>query len=180
MRSGRDICEGRLAPTTQDRRETATWPDIVGRFAPYVAAVATAHRLPEPEAEELFQDVFAHTWTRADALSDDDVMRDWIVELTDRLATGRRRSSQTGAEPAPSLLDELHRTLVVGETIRLLPATQREVARRYADGEDVTVIAKSLGMDSNMVGEHLRRARRRVRTRLGTVRRSGRLQTFDV
>jgi RNA polymerase sigma factor (sigma-70 family) len=179
MRSGRDICESRLAQTPQRTGDATTWHDIVGRFAPYVAAVAGAHRLPEPEAEELFQDVFTHTWTRVDALSDDDVMRDWIVELTDRLATGRRRSSMTGAEPTPGQLDELHRALVVGEAIRLLPTAQREVARRYADGEDVSVIASSLGMESNMVDEHLRRARRRLRTRLGTTRRSGRLQTFD-
>ena len=179
MRTGRDICEGRLAQTPQRASEVTTWHDIVSRFAPYVAAVARAHRLPEPEAEELFLDVFTHTWTRMDALSDDDVMRDWIVELTDRLATSRRRSLTTSDEPAPGLLDELYGALVVGETIRVLPATQRDVARRYADGEDVSAIASSLGMESNMVHEHLRRARRRLRTRLGTVRRSGRLQTFD-
>jgi RNA polymerase sigma factor (sigma-70 family) len=179
VRPGRDICESRLATTTNRHPRSSSWNDVVVRFAPYVTAVAGAYRLPEREAEMLFQDVFTHTWTRVHSLSDDDLMRDWIVEVTDRLATRLRRSLEIAADPAPDVLERLHRALVASETIRLLPATQREVAQRYADGEAVEEIASALGMEARMVSEHVRRAKRRVRARLGTVRRSGKAHAFD-
>ena len=178
-RSGRDICESRLATPAHRAGAAAPWQEVVGRFAPYVAAVADAHSLPEPEAEELFQDVFTHAWTRVGTLSDDDVMRDWIVELTDELATRRRQSLDAGIAPPPELLDELHRLLLVGEAIRHLPEAQREVARRYVEGEDADAIAEVLGMEPDVVAEQVRRVRRRLRARLGPLRRSGSLRAND-
>jgi RNA polymerase sigma factor (sigma-70 family) len=179
VRPGRDTCESRLASTTHRHAATSAWNDLVGRFAPYVAGVAGAYRLPDAEAEELFHDVFTHAWIRADDFSDDDLMRDWIVSVTDRLAARSRRSLRTAAEPATDLLERLHSALVASETIRLLPTTQREVAQRYAEGARVEEIASELGMEPTMVSEHVRRARRRVRARLGTVRRSGESHAFD-
>jgi RNA polymerase sigma factor (sigma-70 family) len=176
VRPGRDICESRLATTTHRHAAPTAWNDLVGRFAPYVAAVAGAYRLPDAEAEELFQDVFTHAWTRVGTLSDDDLMRDWIVALTDELATRRRQSLDTGTAPPPELLDELHRLLLVGEAIRQLPEAQREIARRHVEGEEEDAIAEALGMEPEVVAEQVRRVRRRLRARVGPLRRNGSLR----
>jgi RNA polymerase sigma factor (sigma-70 family) len=179
MRSGRDTCESRPAPTERHLDGAVSWQDVVSRFAPYVAAVADAYQFPESEAEDLFQDVFTHTWTRMGTFSDDELMRDWIVSLTHMLALRRQPSRQATAEPTPALLEGLHRALVASETIRLLPTGQREVAQLHAAGADVDEIASALGMEPSLVSDHIRRTRRRVRARLATVRRSGGSNAFE-
>ena len=49
--------------------EAAAWNELVERFSRYVYAIAVrAYRLPEHDAEDVFQEVFARTYERLDSL----------------------------------------------------------------------------------------------------------------
>jgi len=89
--------------------EAAAWNELVERFSRYVYAIAVrAFRLPEHDAEDVFQDVFARTFERLDSLRDDSAIRAWLAQLTrnacvDRLRAGARE--QSTEEPAAEELD---------------------------------------------------------------------------
>ena len=50
--------------------EQEAWNELVERFSRYVYAIAVrGFRLPESDAEDVFQDVFARTFERLDSLA---------------------------------------------------------------------------------------------------------------
>lgn len=68
------------------------WAMLVERFSRYVYAIAIrAYRLPEHDAEDVFQEVFARTYEHLHRLRSDDAIRPWIGQLTRRLAIDRLR-----------------------------------------------------------------------------------------
>jgi RNA polymerase sigma-70 factor (ECF subfamily) len=68
------------------------WALLVERFSRYVYAIASgAYRLPDADAEDIFQDVFARTYEHLDRLRDDDAIRPWIGQLTRRVCIDRLR-----------------------------------------------------------------------------------------
>ena len=68
------------------------WRELVRRFSRYVHAIATqAYRLGTEDAEDVFQEVFARTWSNLDHLRDDEAIRPWIGQLTRRLCLDRLR-----------------------------------------------------------------------------------------
>src|SRR6187402_2029421 len=74
--------------------ETAAWNELVERFSRYVYAIAVrAFRLPEHDAEDVFQDVFARTFERLDSLRDDSAIRPWLAQLTRNACVDRLRTS---------------------------------------------------------------------------------------
>src|SRR5213594_4496707 len=69
------------------------WAELVDRFSRYVYAIAVqAFRLPESDAEDVFQEVFARVYERLDTLREDDAVRPWIGQLTRRLCIDRLRA----------------------------------------------------------------------------------------
>src|SRR4051794_38189700 len=72
------------------------WRELVDRFSRYVYAIAVqAYRLPEADAEDVFQEVFTRVYERLGQLRDDGAVRPWIAQLTrhccvDRLREGSR------------------------------------------------------------------------------------------
>ena len=90
------------------------WNELVERFSRYVYAIAVrAFRLPEHDAEDVFQDVFARTFERLDSLRDDSAIRPWLAQLTrnacvDRLRAGAREQP-TEEPPADELDAEMER-----------------------------------------------------------------------
>src|SRR5215210_8116314 len=72
------------------------WRELVERFSRYVYAIAVqVYRLPEADAEDVFQEVFTRVYERLGQLRDDGAVRPWIAQLTrrlclDRLAAERR------------------------------------------------------------------------------------------
>jgi hypothetical protein len=108
------------------RREpfASGWSDVVQRFAPYVHAVARAHRLPEPDAEWVFTEVFVRTWAEAEELTGDEAIRTRIIDTTRQVATERRLAlGPIPGAPSEEHLDGLRRALMVSEALRG-PATQ--------------------------------------------------------
>src|SRR5262249_34428503 len=74
--------------------DDAAWRLLVERFSRYVYAIAVqAFRLPQSDAEDVFQEVFARVYERIDTLRDDEAVRPWIGQLTRRLCIDRLRSS---------------------------------------------------------------------------------------
>ena len=68
------------------------WDELVNRFSRYVYAIAVrVYRLPDADAEDVFQDVFTRTWQHLDELRDDTALRPWIATLTRRLCVDRLR-----------------------------------------------------------------------------------------
>src|SRR6185503_14763722 len=69
------------------------WRELVDRFSRYVYAICVqAFRLPEHDAEDVFQEVFARVFERLDTLRDDEAVRPWIAQLTRRLCIDRLRA----------------------------------------------------------------------------------------
>src|SRR2546429_6619412 len=90
-----------MASTLSDRQLVArcragdqqAWAELVERFSRYVYAIAVqAFRLPEHDAEDVFQEVFARVFERLDTLREDDAVRPWIAQLTRRLCIDRLRA----------------------------------------------------------------------------------------
>ena len=121
--------------------EQQAWNELVERFSRYVYAISVrGFRLPESDAEDVFQDVFARTFERLDALRDDAALRPWIAQLTRRLrrpaARRRARAADRGAARrtrSTRASSELDEALAVHEAmrdaLRRLPRDPRPVLR---------------------------------------------------
>ena len=68
------------------------WAELVERFSRYVYAIAIqGFRLSEADAEDVFQEVFARTYERLDALRDDSAVKPWLAQLTRNLCIDKLR-----------------------------------------------------------------------------------------
>src|SRR6476661_10737858 len=77
------------------------WSELVERFSRYVYAIAVqAFRLPEADAEDVFQEVFARAYEHLDKLRDDAALKPWLAQLTRRLCIDRLRAASR-ERPAP-------------------------------------------------------------------------------
>src|SRR3954452_16642719 len=75
--------------------DQAAWGELVERFSRYVYAIASqAFRLPQPDAEDVFQEVFARAYEHLDRLRTDDAIRPWLAQLTRRLCIDRLHSAR--------------------------------------------------------------------------------------
>src|SRR5438093_2723529 len=85
--------------------ERDAWRELVERFSRYVYAIAVqAFRLPEPDAEDVFQEVFARAYEHLDKLRDDAALRPWLAQLTRRLCIDTLRSGSR-AQPTDNVPD---------------------------------------------------------------------------
>src|SRR5207249_6896124 len=95
------------------------WAELVDRFSRYVYAISVqAFRLPDADAEDVFQEVFARAYEHLDGLRDDAAVRPWLAQLTRRLCIDRLRATarerpvteeellDTGSDETLALLDE--------------------------------------------------------------------------
>src|SRR5918912_4201740 len=90
-----------MASTLSDRElvsrcragDQQAWNELVERFSRYVYAIAVqAFRLPQHDAEDVFQEVFARAYQQLDKLRDDEAIRPWLAQLTRRLCIDRLRA----------------------------------------------------------------------------------------
>ena len=110
--------------------EAAAWNELVERFSRYVYAIAVrAYRLPEHDAEDVFQDVFARAYERLDSLRDDAAIRPWLAQLTRNACVDRLRASareqpaeEPRAEETDATLERLDEALDVHEGLEALSA----------------------------------------------------------
>ena len=153
------------------------WADLVERFSRYVYAIAVqAFRLPESDAEDVFQEVFARAYEHLDRLRDDAAVRPWIGQLTRRLCIDRLRASSrerpagedelemVEGEDTLAMLDE---ALTVHEALADLPDNCREILDRFfARDESYRTIGEALQIPPGTIASRISRCLGRLRKQL--------------
>jgi RNA polymerase sigma factor (sigma-70 family) len=163
------------------------WAELVNRFSRYVYAIAVrVYRLPEPDAEDVFQEVFTRTWEHLDELRDDTALRPWIATATRRLCVDRLRAGAREA-PAEEVLeiegtsDELEgvdEALMVHEALKHLPEHCAEILDRFfARDESYRAIGEALDIPPGTIASRISRCLRKLRAQLEG--RKGRFQPSD-
>lgn len=155
--------------------DAAAWNELVDRFSRYVYAIAVrAFRLPEHEAEDVFQDVFARTFERLGSLRDDAAIRPWLAQLTrnaciDKLRAGAREQpvEEPVADGLDSQLEQLDEALDVHEGLRSLSEDCREILDRFfARDESYRVIGEALDLPAGTVASRISRCLAKLREQL--------------
>ncbi len=150
------------------------WSELVERFSRYVYAIAVqAFRLPDADAEDVFQEVFARAYEHLDRLRDDAAVRPWIGQLTRRLCIDRLRAS-TRERPADEddldavdpqdTLAMLDDALTVHEALAATPEHCREILDRFfARDESYRTIGDALELPPGTIASRISRCLGRLR-----------------
>jgi RNA polymerase sigma factor (sigma-70 family) len=151
------------------------WRELVERFSRYVYAIAAqAFRLPQADAEDVFQEVFARAYENLSKLRDDSAIRPWLAQLTRRLCLDTLRSGareQVGDLPEPSGVDDtislLDEALVIHEALASLPDNCREILDRFfARDESYRRIAEALDLPAGTIASRISRCLVKLRSEL--------------
>ncbi len=170
------VTDGELVARCREG-EQAAWGVLVERFSRYVYAIAIqGFRLSEPEAEDVFQEVFARTFEHLDRLRDDEAIRPWIGQLTRRLAVDRLRDRERAApdgnlEPPASdgeeLFARLDEAMEVRAALERLPEDSREVLERFfVRDQSYRAIADALDIPSGTIASRISRALAKLKAEL--------------
>jgi RNA polymerase sigma factor (sigma-70 family) len=151
------------------------WRLLVERFSRYVYAIAVqAFRLPEHDAEDVFQEVFARVYERLQTLREDEAVRPWIGQLTrrlciDRLRAGARDEVRADAEEQPEtaaedVLGRLEQAFDVHEALAVLPENCREILDRFfARDESYRTIGEALKLPAGTIASRISRCLDKLR-----------------
>jgi RNA polymerase sigma-70 factor (ECF subfamily) len=150
------------------------WRELVDRFSRYVYAIAVqGFRLPQQDAEDVFQEVFARVYERLDSLREDEAIRPWIAQLTrrlciDRLRAGARESDADIDElpevPAEDVLTALEEAFDVHEAMAELPETCQQILDRFfAQDESYRTIGDQLGLPAGTIASRISRCLDKLR-----------------
>jgi RNA polymerase sigma factor (sigma-70 family) len=152
------------------------WRELVERYSRYVYAISVqAFRLPEQDADDVFQEVFARAYEHLGRLRDDAALRPWLAQLTRRLCidTLRRgsREQPAGEDVEPEGVDDaiaqLDEALSVHEAMRTLPEHCAEILDRFfARDESYRTIGAALELPSGTVASRISRCLTRLRGEL--------------
>ncbi len=156
--------------------DQAAWGQLVERYSRYVYAIAVkGFRLPEADAEDVFQDAFLRIYERLGTLRDDEALRPWIAQVTrrlclDRLADSSRRAP--GASDAEAVVEdegfgELEEAMDVREALGALDPGCRDLLDRFfARDESYRVIAEALELPMGTVASRISRCLVKLRRQL--------------
>jgi RNA polymerase sigma factor (sigma-70 family) len=150
------------------------WAELVERFSRYVYAISVqAFRLPESDAEDVFQEVFARAYQHLDKLRDDAAVRPWLGQLTRRLCVDRLRAAgREGPVPdeelatleAEDTLATLDEALTVHEALAETPQHCREILDRFfARDESYHTIGEALEIPTGTIASRISRCLTRLR-----------------
>jgi RNA polymerase sigma factor (sigma-70 family) len=151
------------------------WNELVERFSRYVYAIAVqAFRLPEHDAEDVFQEVFARAYEHLHKLRKDEAIRPWLAQLTRRLCIDRLRA---GAHEQPEELVEplegddaiarLDEALAVHEALAILPDNCQDILDRFfAQDESYRTIGEALDLPSGTIASRISRCLTKLRVEL--------------
>jgi RNA polymerase sigma factor (sigma-70 family) len=153
--------------------EEEAWNELVNRFSRYVYGIAVqAFRLPEHDAEDVFQDCFARVYENLDKLRDDSALRPWVGQLTRRLCIDRLRG---GAREQPAEEDEflslaedaiatLDEAMTVHEALASLSDDCREILDRFfAQDQSYKAIGDALDIPSGTIASRISRCLAKLR-----------------
>jgi RNA polymerase sigma-70 factor (ECF subfamily) len=148
------------------------WRELVRRFSRYVHAIATqAYRLGPEDAEDVFQEVFARTYSHLENLRDDDAIRPWIGQLTRRLCLDRLRRDRHEDPiddvdpPDPTdAISQLDDAMFVREALRQLPQACQDILDRFfCRDESYVTIASALSLPAGTIASRISRCLARLR-----------------
>ena len=130
-------------------------------------------RLPQQDAEDIFQEVFARVYERLDSLREDEAVRPWIAQLTRRLCIDRLRSgsreSDAGLDelpelPAEDVLSALEEAYDVHEAMARLPENCQQILDRFfARDESYRTIGDTLGLPAGTIASRISRCLAKLR-----------------
>src|SRR4051795_9903203 len=175
--SGRTPCQDQSMPTLDPtdgelvaacrRGDQAAWAALVERYARYVYGIAIqGFRLPDSDAEDVFQDVFMRAYEHLDSLRDDEALRPWLAQLTRRLCIDaiRARSRERATEELEdALADEerigaLDEALAVHQAMGELPENCRDILDRFfARDESYRTIGDALELPAGTIASRISR-----------------------
>jgi RNA polymerase sigma factor (sigma-70 family) len=153
------------------------WRELVERFSRYVyAIIVQAFRLPEHDAEDVFQEVFARAYENLHKLRDDDAIRPWLAQLTrrlciDTLRAGAREQPGDEAMEEPAAVDDtisrLDEALAVHEALSILPEHCQEILDRFfARDESYRLIGEALDLPPGTIASRISRCLVKLRTHM--------------
>jgi len=155
--------------------EDEAWRELVERFSRYVYAIAVqAFRLPEHDAEDVFQEVFARTYERLESLRDDAAIRPWLGQLTRRLCIDCLRGEareEPVEEPEPpnaeQIVERLDEALDVHHALDRLSGDCREVLDRFfARDESYRTIGDALDIPPGTIASRISRCLEKLKAEL--------------
>jgi RNA polymerase sigma factor (sigma-70 family) len=150
------------------------WAELVDRFSRYVYAISVqAFRLPEADAEDVFQEVFARAYEHLDGRRDDAAVRPWLAQLTRRLCIDRLRATSrerpateeefelAGSEETLAMLED---AITVHEALAATPEHCREILDRFfARDESYRTIGDALDLPAGTIASRISRCLARLR-----------------
>jgi RNA polymerase sigma-70 factor, ECF subfamily len=132
-----------------------------------------AFRLPEHDAEDVFQEVFARVYVRLGDLRDDAAVRPWLGQLTRRLCIDRLRS---GSREQPAEEDafagvaaedgiaQIEMAFDVHEALAGLSENCQEILDRFfARDESYRVIGEALELPAGTIASRISRCLGKLR-----------------
>jgi RNA polymerase sigma factor (sigma-70 family) len=155
--------------------DQAAWAELVQRFSRYVYAIAVqGFRLPEHDAEDVFQEVFARTFQRLDRLRDDAAIKPWLAQLTRNLCIDRlRETSRT--QPVDEIesgeldetLETLDDALTVQEALVELGEPCSDLLDRFfCRDESYKTIGEELDLPPGTIASRISRCLAKLREKL--------------
>jgi RNA polymerase sigma factor (sigma-70 family) len=151
------------------------WRELVDRFSRYVYAIAVqGFKLPEHDAEDVFQEVFTRAYEHLHKLRDDEAIRPWLAQLTRRLCIDRLRAGSTEQldddveiADADDTIARLDESLAVHEALSALPDNCREILDRFfARDESYHTIGDALEIPSGTIASRISRCLTKLRVEM--------------
>jgi RNA polymerase sigma factor (sigma-70 family) len=158
--------------------EPGAWDALVERFARYVSAIATqAFRLPQHDAEDVFQIVFLRVYERLDTLRSDEAIRPWVGQLTRNCCLDVLRvSGRTVPVDEPDavaerlvddVIDRLDEAMEVRDGLAQLGPDCREILDRFfARDESYRTIGDALSIPPGTIASRISRCLGHLRDEL--------------
>jgi RNA polymerase sigma factor (sigma-70 family) len=157
--------------------DQAAWNELVERFSRYVYAISTqAFRLPQHDAEDVFQEVFARVYQHLGRLRSDEAIRPWIAQLTRRLCIDTLRA---GSREGPTEVDDvepaevdatlagLDDALTVRAGLEAIGEPCGEILDRFfGRDESYKTIGEALGIPSGTIASRISRCLGKLRAEL--------------
>jgi RNA polymerase sigma factor (sigma-70 family) len=157
--------------------DEAAWNELVERFSRYVYAIAVqAFRLPQHDAEDVFQDVFARVYEHLERLRSDEAIRPWIAQLTRRLCIDRLRAGSRSSPTDPDEIElgevdetlaQLDEAMTVRVGLEAIGDDCREILDRFfCRDESYRVIGEALELPSGTIASRISRCLSKLRAEL--------------
>src|SRR6185437_6048633 len=156
--------------------DPAAWNQFVERFSRYVYAICgRGFRLPQQDAEDVFQEVFARAFERLSELRSDDAVRPWLAQLTRRLCIDRLRLNARGtpsdiepdAHEVDDVLSQLDEAMSVRAALDKVGDPCRELLDRFfCRDESYRTIGEALEIPAGTIASRISRCLEKVRTEL--------------